>query len=135
MSGYKPNRKTYHLNFEGTEYDGMEVSLRGLTTGKFLDLAALVNVADQDATAAEKLINLFVESLVKWNLLDEEDQPVPANRYGALAQDLTLVLYVIKAWMTAVAGVGAELGKESTSGSSLPVVNLPTELLSSSLVS
>jgi hypothetical protein len=38
---FKRKRRVYKLDFEGTEYDGLIVKVRGLTTGEYLDLVSL----------------------------------------------------------------------------------------------
>lgn len=133
--GYKPKKKTYNLDFSGTDLDGLEVSLSGLSTGRLVEMMGLVGVADKNPEAALKLIDWYAEALQEWNVEDDDDQPVKLTRDNVLAQDIEMNLTVIKAWIQAVAGVTEELGKESTSGPRFPVVNLPTELLSSSLPS
>jgi len=133
--GYKAPQKRYNLDFGETDLDGLEVCVKGISTGRFLELSKLLGVADANPEAAEKLIAGFASALVSWNLEDDLDEPLPADEKHVLEQDLGFVLIVIRGWLEAVAGVTPDLGKESTSGPSFPAVNIPTELLSSSLPS
>lgn len=132
---YKPKGKVYDLVFgEDTAFDGLEVSLRGLSTGEMLGMMKLMQDADNPAAAAD-IVETVIKAIRSWNLDDDNDQPLPVTRDNVLAQDLDMTLAIAKAWVNGIAGVSDDLGKDSTSGQSFPVVNLPTEALSPSLAS
>lgn len=132
---YKPKGKVYDLVFDdSTAFDGLEVSLRGLSTGEMLGMMRLMQDSENPAAAAE-IVETVVKAIRTWNLDDEDDKPLPVTRENVLDQDLDMILAVAKAWVNGIAGVSDDLGKGSTSGPSFPVVNLPTEALSGSLAS
>lgn len=126
--GYRPKRKIYDLDFTGTEYDGLKVTVRGVSTGQALDIdAARVDGGDE---AMRGMLELLAEQLVDWNIEDDDGQPVPANLDGLRAQDIGLNLAIVNAWQTAMAGVPAPLESGSTSGEPSLVASIPMETLS-----
>lgn len=136
--GYKASKK-YQLKFdESTGHEGMEVTMRSISTAQLLRIQKLgtgFTAAKLDPEAFEELVGILVASLVDWNLEDDDDQPVPTTVEGALSQDPDVILTIISAWTTAVGGVSAPLGGSSTSGSESLEASLQMEPLSPSLSS
>lgn len=126
MSSFQRRRKVYELDFEGTEYDGLVVKVRGLTTGEYLDFLTL---SSTDGSETDEMLRLFAEHLASWNLIDEEDKPVPATYEGLRSNDLGMNNTMISAWTAALAGVPEELGKKSSDGDPALVASIPTEAL------
>lgn len=126
--GYRPQRKTYVLEFEGEEYKGLEVKIRGLNTGQMLD----IDTAREDGgdAAIRAMLKLMADQLVEWNVEDDDDQPVPMTFEGVCSLDLDFNWAVINAWQTAIAGVAAPLDDASTSTEPSLVASIPTETLS-----
>lgn len=133
--GFVPKKKTYVLDFAGTAEDGLLVTVRGLSTGEYLDAIELERTSNEDEESADKLILLFADKLVSWNIEDEAGTPVPADLGGVRQQDLDFNLTIINAWTTAMAGVPAPLEQSSPAGEPSPVESIPMETLSSSLAS
>lgn len=112
--GYKSKAKRITLDFDGDkEFEGLEVTTKGLSIGDYLDVAALTNEASTDVTP---LLAAFASSLISWNLEDEDDQPVPATLEGVKSQDIEFIMTIVSAWMKAAAGVKDSVGKDSPSG-------------------
>lgn len=132
--GYVPKRKIYRLQFEDAEMDGLEVRMRGLSTGQYLDLVGLKQEAEGGGEAGE-LFGFMAERMVDWNVTEEDGTPVPADLEGIRAQDMAFSMAIVNAWTTAMAGVPAPLEQPSTSGESSLEASIPMEVLSSSLVS
>ncbi|BBC35294.1 hypothetical protein SGFS_065880 [Streptomyces graminofaciens] len=126
--GYKPRRKIYTLAFEGEEYEGLEVKIRGLNTGQVMDIDAAR--ADGGDSAIVAMLQLMAEQLVEWNVEDDEGQPVPTTFEGVRSLDIDFNWAVIDAWQNAAAGVPAPLESGSTSGEPSLVASIPTETLS-----
>jgi hypothetical protein len=134
--GFVLSPKTYTLNFEGQGYDGLQVIMRGLPLRNYLEVQRLQG--SEDAESTEKLMRVFVESVVSWNLeqiTTDGVSPVPVTYEGLSELDLDFVLVIIGNWMTAVAGVPAPLDENSDAGKPSPVestlmaastVNLPS---------
>ncbi len=130
--GYVPKKKTYKLDFAGTEHDGLLVRIRGINTGQYMDLLGLKSIAEEDEDAQTKMLELMVDRLVDWNITEEDGTPVPCDLAGVRAQDLDLNLAIINAWQKAIADVPAPLPQGSPSGEPSPVASIPMEALSPS---
>jgi hypothetical protein len=112
MAGYKPARTVYKLNFSQTEHAGLEVTARGTTINglrRFIHLGAELDGLDPEAmTPAEldkklpAMFEPFAKVLVSWNVLDEDDQPVPATLDGLLDQEVAFVAEIIQAYVSAI---------------------------------
>lgn len=126
--GYKPKRKIYTLAFEGEEYEGLEVKIRGLNTGQVMDIDAAR--ADGGDSAIVAMLQLMAEQLVEWNVEDDEGQPVPTTFEGVRSLDIDFNWAVIDAWQNAAAGVKDPLDSDSTSTELSLVASIPTETLS-----
>lgn len=126
--GYRPKQKIYTLEFEGEEYDGLEVRIRGLNTGQTLDLD--VARADGSEEAIRSILELMADRLIEWNVEDDDGQPVPPTFDGVRTLDLDFNWKIIDAWQNAVAGVPAPLDEPSTSTEPSLVASIPTETLS-----
>lgn len=130
MSGYVPKAKVYKLVFEDPEFEGLEVRAKSVPTGQFLELTALADstgesVTPEDMAAIEGLFSGFADALVSWNVEKEDGTAVPADLAGIKAQDFDFMFTVIMAWMDAIAGVAAPLGRTSNSGSAALEASIP----------
>ena len=126
--GYRPQRKTFKLDFTGTQYEGLEVSMRGLTVGEELELDDLRSQPGYGRKVFEMMTGLLVE----WNVEDEQGNPVPATREGVNTQDAAMVMAILDAVQTANSGVSDPLPQSSPSGEPSPAVSIPMEPLSES---
>jgi len=129
---FQRKRKIYRLNFAGTEYDGMEVQVEGLTTGEYLEIVTLTGVTDDSGSETEKLLKLLASHLVSWNI-QEDGVPVPADIEGVKSNDLAMNMFIINAWTDAMVSVPADTEKKSLAGDPSLVASIPTESLSLSL--
>lgn len=131
--GFKKQSTVFKLEFEDPAYSGLEVTAKSVPTGDFLDLMEAATRMDltskdfspEDMKAVRILIDGFSNALVSWNLEDDDDKPVPADTTGVRAQELDFLLPIVTAWMDAVAGVSANLGKGSNSGGTFPEGAIP----------
>lgn len=126
---FQRKRKVYHLDFGGTEYDGLEVKVHGLTTGEYLELVSLTGSTGEKSSETEQLLRLFAKHLVSWNL-QEEGEPVPSSFDGVKANDLAMNMRIIDAWTDAMVNVSAATEKKSLAGDPSLVASIPTETLS-----
>jgi hypothetical protein len=134
VAGYRRQSTIYNLTFP--DYDGLVVSIKGLTTGQMMKLwddqalnAAAKAAGDKDAVskATKEMLQMFVGALVEWNLEDDKGTPVPTTMEGIESLDLPFVLSLTEGWTIALAGADAELGKDSDSGSSFQEESIPME--------
>jgi hypothetical protein len=123
--GYRPKRKIYKLDFSGTDYEGLEASVRGMTVGEELEL-------DGAEMSSDLLVKTLVERLESWNVEDDNGAPVPTTFEGVCSQDVSMVLAIISAVRQAVSGVSGPLPQSSPSGEPSPVASIPMEPLSAS---
>jgi hypothetical protein len=131
--GFERTAKSFRLQFSDGKYDGLEVVMRSLSTGRFLEVTELAVTVQQEnlAKAAGEVRKLFEaasESLASWNLTDG-GEPVPATLAGLLAQDFDFVLDVVLAWLDAIASVAPPLPQRSNGSGSPPEVLVPMESL------
>jgi hypothetical protein len=136
MGGYKRKAKNYVLAFEDPEMDGLEVRVKSMPVGKVREFLRLREEAE-DANSMEAAFGMFDDCLLSWNLLDDDDQPVPANQAGIDTQDVDFIMAIVTAWMETITGVSDAdpLDGRSTSGEPSLVASLPMVPLSASQAS
>lgn len=135
MMGYRPPTTGQKLDFTGTPYEGLEVTVDSAPIGVVLGITEMFAAARKPGDtpgAVRDLLAKFAAVLESWNVEDRNGEPVPPTVEGLLAQDTAFVMAVIEAWLTGTTGAGEELGKGSSSGATLPEVPIPMEPLSSS---
>ena len=145
--GFKPSRTLYRLDFAGTDLDGLEITARG---SSMAELLAIMEGADQAAELQEldgakdaaviagrlrEMVAPFARKLHAWNLLDDDDEPVPASLDGLLSQELEFVVSVITAYSTSMTQAPPPLRAGSASGGISPEEQTTLAGLSSSLPS
>lgn len=133
--GFQRKRKVYKLDFSGTEYDGLEVKVGGLTTGEYLELVGLSapgNDDDETGRETERMLRFFAAHLKSWNLEDEDGKPVPTSfDDGIVTNDLSMNMAIINAWTSALASVPEDTEKKSPSILNTgDLASVPTENLS-----
>lgn len=146
--GFKPKRTLYKLDFSETELDGLEITARGSSMRELIEvLEGADQIADlqeldekQDgakvADALREMVAPFARKLVAWNLLDDDDEPVPASIDGLLTQELDFVTAVITAYGQAMTQAPPPLPGASPSGGSSAGAPIPAlDALSASLPS
>lgn len=135
--GYKRKIKTVILEFTDPEFEGFECEVKSLPISEYLRVAELADQAEEGTKTAKEMFGVFAKALVRWNLEDENDQPVPATYDGVIAQDFDFVMSLIAGWLQSMGGVDEKstLGKDSPSGMTFPEGSIPMEPLSPSPVS
>ena len=127
---YKRKRKVYNLDFTETEYEGLEVKVRGLTTGEYLEIVSLSAPGTEGDKETESMLRMFANHLVSWNLLDEDTNlPVPTTYEGVVTNDFVMNMFIINAWTDALVTVPEKTEKKSPTGESPLVASIPTETL------
>lgn len=106
--------RTHELKFEGTELEGLEVTVKSgsvADTMTYLDL--LVENSDD---SLKKAIAIFTKHIVSWNLEDENGKPVEISAENVLGQHEVLVRELASTWLHVTRGVTAPLGRTSSDG-------------------
>lgn len=119
--GYRLQRKAYRLRFQGTDLDGLEATVRSLSTGQLLQLEAARLARAEGGKGSEgatrEMVELLASELMEWNAEDEDSgEPIPATLDGLLSQDLDVAMAIIAAWQQAMNGVPAPLSETSSGG-------------------
>ena len=141
MGGFEVSGTGQKLDFTGTKYEGLEVTIDAAPLGLLLDVAekySTLTDGDVDMKAAmpimSALVERFADVLEEWNVT-RKGEPVPADLAGLRSLDAKFVLAVIGAWVTGTAEADDDLGKDSPSGGSSPEALTAAAALSSSLPS
>lgn len=125
--GYKAKLRTYDLPL-GEEFDGLEVTARGVTVGKYLRLVG----ADGEPVPLSYAIEEFARALVSWNLVEDDGTtPVPATAEAVQALDKDLVLAMSAVWLDCLNGrVPRPLESSSPDGGPSPEAQIPMDVQS-----
>jgi len=131
-NGFRPERTIYRLTFENsTGLEGLVVRIKSCTIKEFNRIMWL---GQQNTTESEQEVNdLFVSKLVEWNLLDDDDHPVPLTQEGLDTQEPSLMAAIILAWHSAMTEVKAPLRSDSGNGRRLEEAELGLGKSSASL--
>jgi hypothetical protein len=167
--GYRRKAKVYRLKFEDPDMDGLEIDCKSTSlaalyghAGELEELAGKDEntITAKDVEALDPMVEAFMGSAIRWNLEDEDGNPVAlvkggphlcrcgqtqlqsvgqscmscSDAYieGFLDQDLDFQMSVIVAWSEAITGVDVPLGRPSSGGEPSLVASLPMEPLSES---
>jgi hypothetical protein len=103
--GFRPPKTPLKLDFTGTEYEGLEVTVRPVPMSVMLDVAAAVGTGNTDA--ARQMYATFTFALESWNLESDDGSDVLADLDGLMSQDSLFINAVFQAWIAAMSGKGA----------------------------
>ncbi len=135
--GYKKQKKLYVLDFKGTNLEGLEIYVRSTSLGKMLDLTGLASLGDniknggldqQDLEAIKEVFRLFIERVDRWNLVDEDDNPIPVSYEAFMDFDPGDAMQAVTAWQSAILDVPAPLDQKSNDGKRWEGAPIPMEL-------
>ncbi len=136
--GYRPPSTGQKLDFAGTAYEGLEVTVDAASMAVMLSVTELFAAASERnnaeaAAAMRELLAAFASVLESWNTEDRKTgDPVPATLDGLLSQDTDFVMAIIGAWLTGTMQADDDLGKGSPSGATSEEERIPMEPLSPS---
>jgi hypothetical protein len=112
--GYKVEKKAYRLKFE--DRPGLEVTAASLPLGDFLNVTKLAGgSAAEAAENAADLFSAFADSLISWNI-EDDNGPVTPDLAGIKTLDFDFVIEIVMAWVQAMGGVDNPLQKGSSNG-------------------
>jgi hypothetical protein len=141
MGGFEAPGTGNVLDFTGTPYEGLEVTVDSASVGLLMDIMGdyeAITAEDVNVKAAlpvmSRLLGNFGELLESWNVT-KRGKPVPASAEGLRSLDIHFAMAVIGAWLTGTTGADEELGKDSSSGGSSQEALTAAAALSSSLTS
>ena len=139
--GFTPQQTIYNLTFQGTPLDGLEVRMSCCTIKENAEMikAAVGEEGDDNKITTDtirendRVIEIFLNHLISWNLEDMAGQAVPATREGMDTQERSLVAQLMGAWQVAMVNVpnlsppGSSSG-ETSAEASLGLGNSSTNL-------
>lgn len=126
--GFRPKRKIYRLDFTGTDYEGLQVEMRGPTVGEELEIDAL----REKGGSGRQIFQMMTGLLKSWNVEDDEGNPVPPTFEGVCTQDSAFIMAILNATQEAASGVPDPLPETSPSGETSPAPPIPMAPLSPS---
>jgi len=131
--GFRREATHHKLMFEDEQYQGLEVIAKPLSLKDFLALTRMAaGEGDDPLKQAENsgvVFRKFADSLVAWNLEDEDGNPVPATYEGVESQDFSFVNVVVRAWMDTMAGVPKASKRVSNGGGTSQEALIPMDVL------
>lgn len=111
MAGYKRERRTYVMEFADPEYEGLEIKVRSLPIRNLQYLLSLDPDSEDPKQRAESINQMmcaFAEALVSWNMIDENDNPIPTTLEYIESEDVDFIMTCISQWMKVVSQVDDE---------------------------
>lgn len=138
--GFAAPRRTYSLEFEGDEFDGLIVKVRPPTVGEALDNMDLAWMTDDTLTEKDRLdrlyqlYTLFSSRLVSWNV-ECDGTEVPATLAGLLTLDNDFGIRIVRSWLFETSMVPRPLDESSTSGVPSVEFSIPMDETSAALAS
>jgi len=138
--GFQAPRRTYSLEFEGEDFDGLVVKVRPPTVGEALANFDLSWMQAEDISEKERLgrlrdlYELFVSRLISWNL-EVDGELVPTTLDGLLSLDNDFGIRIVRSWLFETSAVPRPLAESSPAGEVPEELSLPMEPLSTSLAS
>jgi hypothetical protein len=119
--GFRPEPTIYNLKFKDTPLDGLEVRASCCSVAEYNEMlkAAVASGGTISAETLEendRMLQLFCNHLVSWNLEDLAGQPVPTNRAGIDSQERPLVAQLITAWQVALVNIPNPSKPDSPNG-------------------
>jgi hypothetical protein len=126
--GFRPEPTIYNIGFEGTPLDGLKIRMSCCTLGEYnfmLRAAFIGGEPDEEGNvklepemleANDRIVDLFLNHLISWNLEDMAGQPVPTTHEGLDAQERTIIGQLISAWQTAMSSLPNRSKQPSSNG-------------------
>jgi hypothetical protein len=126
--GFQRKTTTYRLTFEGTDLDGLVVTVRSVSVGAMLDLVGLAEADTRKAADIAHMFDTLGDALDSWNL-EDGGVPVPADRTGVRSLGVPEAMALVKAWSNVMQDVPGPLDQPSTGGVPSAALSLPMEPL------
>lgn len=136
--GYRKTTRRIEVSLQGHKVYGQDTEYpvayaRGKTLDEYLRLQGFTDPEEgDDRTGIVRQLEEFADSLVSWNLEDENGAPIPCTREALFGQvDNDLALSLATEWLERLGGkVDDPLPTSSPSGEPSPVASIPMEALS-----
>lgn len=104
-------KRTYVLDFSETpELEGAVIKMKSASVAEVLDFQTRTDASEKDDA------QLLAKYILEWNLVDDNDKPLPVSAKSLLAQEPVFYRQIAKQWLKAVRGISAPLARSSDSG-------------------
>jgi hypothetical protein len=127
--GFRPEPRRYNLTFEG-DLEGLHVKIGSVSVAQYTEIMSLTLLempVEDVIKSQDRLLDLFAEALVEWDLEDADTgEPVPTSKEGVLSQDASLIIRVIAGWREALVSVPPTSKTPSPNGVSETELDLAT---------
>lgn len=138
--GYRKTTRRLKISLQdhkvyGVVDEGEEAPLaytRGKSLQEYLELEGLADSGEEDGRSVlTRQLEEFGDSLISWNLEDEQGRPLPCTREALFGIDNDLAIALATEWMEVLGGkVSGPLADSSPSGEPSQVASIPMEALS-----
>jgi hypothetical protein len=101
-----PQRTIYNLHFEDPSLSELEMQVYACSVAQFNEImGGATAVGDEAVKGANKLLALFADHIVKWNIADESGKELPKTAESLANLEQPLVIRIIAAWQAAMVTV------------------------------
>jgi hypothetical protein len=131
-------RRTFVLEFEDPSFSGLIVKTRSANLADYMRMTELMLMNLGDDEHLDERQELYdrlggtdeYPALIKWwNLLDDNDQPVPINPESLSKEEWPLIRNIVRAWRAAIIEVPIPLPQPSSDGDRLAGLSIPMQTL------
>lgn len=132
---YRKKTKRITVSLKGhsnSEFHEVTAIARGRTLNEYLELMGYIESADDERSGAVRQLEKFAESLLEWNIFEEDGlTPTPPTREEFYQLDPDLGLAMATEWLEILGGrVEAPLEQSSPAGEPSPEASIPVVPLS-----
>jgi hypothetical protein len=120
MAGFK-REALVHLDFTGIpELDGFECAMDMVSLETFIEIEVMLAEFKKPGRKTAQDIrghyDVFGDLLYSWNLIDKNDEPIPADAENFRKRDPRMVGFIISGYMAALSAVPKALKAASAAG-------------------
>lgn len=133
--GYKVPRDVFKLIF--AQHDGLEIRITSPSVGEVMSVMKLIKykgidpqkLSEADIEDFRRPQKIFAKHLISWNLLDDDDEPIPATLEGVESLPRKFFEEITNAWVNNTAGVPKDspLDSRLADGLLFPEDSIPVE--------
>jgi len=121
MTGYKRQPRLYRLTFDDdSELGGFECTLKGVSVDEFLTLSMAADVLKTPAGRTRENVEaqfvMLASLTTAWNLVGDDDKPVPVSYDALKTFDYAYVNRILRAYIRAVSQVPKDSNSDSPPG-------------------
>lgn len=124
---FKEPSRTLRIVFDDEDYAGAEVVCRRTVPMSVYFGMARAQQGENIGEIEEAVKAFGDEVLVSWNVVDDDDKPLPANGEGMTAVSFMFARQILSGWMAGMAGLPGPLVEPSSDGNTSEEATTKTE--------